>query len=153
MFLADSMEFEEFIALIDNVYDEIFIWDSERTVVYANKACYRHYGLMPEQIIGKTLEELSSRERLWWPSCVPTTMEIKAPFVQKQRTFLNGNIVTISVPVFDEYNNVKYVVQSVRDDDSVLQKSLSFLTGIEEEEKTTGVSLIAQSPVMEKHAF
>ncbi|WMI82015.1 sigma-54 interaction domain-containing protein [Anaerotignum sp. MB30-C6] len=150
MFLADSIEFEEFIALIDNVYDEIFIWDSERRVVYANKACYRHYGLMPEEIIGKTLEELSSRERLWWPSCVPTTMEIKEPFVQRQRTFLNVNIVTISVPIFDEYNNVKYVVQSVRDDDSVLQKSLSFLTGIEAEEKMEGVSLIAQSPIMKE---
>ncbi len=150
MFLADSIEFQEFITLIDNVYDEIFIWDRERRVVYANKACYRHYGLTPEEIIGKTLEELSSRERLWWPSCVPMTMEIKEPFIQKQRTFLNVNIVTISVPIFDEYNNVKYVVQSVRDDDSVLQKSLSVLTGIEAEEKMESISIITQSSIMKE---
>lgn len=150
MILADSFNFEEFINLIDNVYDEIFIWDSERKVVYANKACYRHYGLLPEDMIGKTLDELSSRERLWWPSCVPTTMETKEPTIQKQRTFLGVNIVTISVPIFDEYNNVKYVVQSVRDDSQVLLKSLSVLMGVEAEEKIESIELIAQSPVMKE---
>lgn len=150
MILENSFQFNEFIALIDNVYDEIFIWDSERRVVYANKACYRHYGLMPEDIIGKTLEELSSRERLWWPSCVPATMETKEPYFQKQRTFLGVNIVTISVPILDEYSNVKYVVQSVRDDNEVLLKSLSVLMGIEAEEKIECTKIIAQSSVMKE---
>ncbi len=150
MILENSFNIKEFISIIDSVYDEIFIWDSDSRVVYANKACYRHYGLMPEDIIGKTLEELSSRERLWWPSCVPATMETKEPYIQKQRTFLGVNIVTISVPIFDEYNNVKYVVQSVRDDSEVLLKSLSVLMGVEAEEKIDSVEIIAQSPVMKE---
>lgn len=144
-------DINEFIEIIDNVYDEIFIWDSNRTVVYANKACYRHYGLMPKDLIGKTLEELSNLEKLWWPSCVPTTMDIKEPFMQKQRTFLGMNIVTISVPFFDENNNVKYVIQSVREDDETLLASLSVLSGYEEDgNENIKNMVITQSPVMKE---
>lgn len=49
---AVNLGIEEFVSLIDNVYDEIFIWDDEMRVIYANKACYRHYGMAPEEFIG-----------------------------------------------------------------------------------------------------
>lgn len=119
-----NMGFEEFVRLIDDVYDEIFIWDDQLRVVYANKACYRHYGAAPEEFIGKKLEEFTEHEKFWSPTIVPNTFLQKKPMIQRQKTFLGMDIVTISVPVLDSSDNVKYVVQSVRDDESLLFREL-----------------------------
>ena len=96
-------------------YDEIFIWDKNGKIVYLNDACYRHYGLRPEGFLGKTLQECTENEKLWSPSCVSMTFDEKSPMIQKQKTFLGIDIVTISVPIMDEHGGVEYVLQIVRD--------------------------------------
>lgn len=111
--------------LIDNVYDEIFIWDNQYRVVYANKACYRHYGVTAEEIIGRTLEELQGQEQLWSPTSVPYIFKEKIPVIQRQKTFFGIEIDTISIPILDRNNEIKFVVQSVRDNKESLYKMLS----------------------------
>lgn len=148
MILKDEVAFKTFVELIDNLYDEIFIWDENRRVVYANKACYRHYGMQPQDFVGKTLEDFTEKERLWTPTCVPNTFEEKKPVIQRQKTFLGIGITTISVPIFDEANNVKYVVQSVRDDERDLFKELSPIQGIMEEGVFVEERMIYKSQAM-----
>lgn len=114
-----------FVDLIENIYDEIMIWDDNYTVVYVNKACYRHYGLYPEDILGKRLDEFVIIEKYWNPSSLPYVYSEKKAIIQKQKTLLGIDVVTISVPVLDEKNNVKYIIQSVRDDYEYLYKQLS----------------------------
>ena len=121
---AEELNLETFIELIDNVYDEIFIWDENYACIYANRACYRHYGLQPEDFIGKSIHEWTTREKLWSPSCVINTFREKKPIIQKQKTILGIDIVTIAVPFFDAMGNVKYIIQSVRDSDQFLFKEL-----------------------------
>lgn len=121
---AEELNLETFIELIDNVYDEIFIWDENYTCIYANRACYRHYGLQPADFIGKSIYEWTTREKLWSPSCVMNTFREKKPIIQKQKTILGIDIVTIAVPFFDAMGNVKYIIQSVRDSDQFLFKEL-----------------------------
>jgi len=41
--------------ILDNTYNEIFVYDDNFKVIYVNNACKRHYGLKPSEIIGKTL--------------------------------------------------------------------------------------------------
>lgn len=116
---------EEFVSLIDQVYDEICIWDSEHRLVYINHACCRHYGLRPEEFIGKKLSDLCMQDKLWFPTVVIDTVEMKKPVIQRQKTILGQDITTISVPVFDSADNVKYIIQSVRDSYSLLYRELS----------------------------
>lgn len=149
MLLKDEFSFETFVELIDDVYDEIFIWDADMRVVYANKACYRHYGLRPEDFIGKSISEFTIQENLWTPTCVPDTVTEKKPVLQKQKTFLGTDIVTISVPIFDEHDNVKYIVQSVRDEPQFLFKELSPIRGTAAE-MPEGQSILYKSALMKQ---
>ncbi|WDV46554.1 sigma 54-interacting transcriptional regulator [Clostridiaceae bacterium M8S5] len=139
-----------FIDLIDNIYDEIMIWDNNYTVLYVNKACYRHYGLRQEDIIGKRLDEFTEKDTYWTPSSIPSVYRHKKPIIQNQKTFLETNLVTISVPILDEENNVKYVIQSVRDDDDYLQKMLSPIEITKDESLNCDNSLIHKSENMKQ---
>ena len=133
--LMEGISLEKFISLVDEIYDEIFIWDEQLRVVYANKACYRHYGMLPEEFIGKTLEEFTEREKMWSPTIVPKTFLQKKPMIQRQKTLLGMEIVTISVPVLDNGGEVQYVVQSVRDEEAVLFRELE---PVPEQERSAG---------------
>lgn len=120
-----ELDLKTFKELIDNIYDEIFIWDDSYTVLYANKACYRHYGLTPEEIIGRRLEDFQGSEGMWTPTSVPYIYKEKIPVIQKQKTFLGTDIETISIPILDRENNVKYVLQCCRDSSENLYKILA----------------------------
>lgn len=122
---SEKFDLRTFIDLIENIYDEIMIWDHNYTVLYINKACYRHYGLHPEDIIGKRLDEFIVTEKYWSPSSLPYVYSEKKAIIQKQKTFLGIDVDTISVPILDEKNNVKYIIQSVRDNHEYLYKKLS----------------------------
>lgn len=120
---------ETFKSLIDVAFDEIMIWDSNLRLLYANNACYRHYGLNPKDLIGKTLSELKDGEQLWTPTSLPYVLKEKASFIQRQTLFLGHTVTTISVPVLDSSGEVEYIVQTVRESKDHLYKELSALPG------------------------
>lgn len=144
--MKNDFDLKEFAELIDCVYDEVCIWDSTWHLVYANKVMYRHYGIRPEDLLGKTIDELSMNRKLWYPTCVPETFKEKRPFIQRQKTITGIDIVTISVPVFDADDNVKYIVQSVRESDKELYKELAPVKP--QEEKHEGHRVIYKSREM-----
>lgn len=146
--LIDDFNFEDFVRLVDNIYDEVCIWDADMRVVYFNKACYRHYGKRPEEFVGKTLDELMGKEKLWYPSSVPDTINSKRPYIQKQRTFLGYEITTISVPIFDSHDNVKYIVQTCREDEKNLFNELTPLLNVEKRDEEHGCEMIFSSAQM-----
>ncbi len=147
MLLKDSISLEHFVKMIDQCYDEIFIWDKNGKIVYANNACYRHYGIHPEGFLGRTLLQCTENEKLWSPSCVSMTFDEKRPMLQKQKTFLGVDIVTISVPIMDENGEVQYVLQSVRDREDSLYRVLASQM-LEEEIKEGGTKIIYKSAEM-----
>lgn len=148
MIQKDELDLPIFAELMDEIYDELCIWNKDRKLIYINKACYRHYGIVPQELIGKSLEDFTEKEKLWTPTCVYDTFDEKKPVIQKQKTFLGINIITISVPIFDEKGNVKYVVQSVRDEEKDLFKKLSSIKIISEDEKFFDEKLIYKSKPM-----
>lgn len=152
MLLADkNFHLESFVKLIDDLYDEVAIWDKDCNLIYINKACYRHYGLHPEDMVGKNLKELSFQQKYWEPTVVPYTFSRKREVMQKQRTLLGTPIVTISVPVFDDDGEVVYVLQSVRDGEEALALKLAPVKPLEEQTSVCDkVNLIYKSNCMEK---
>lgn len=103
-----------FFSLIDNMYDEVLVYDHNYKIVYINQACKRHYNVQPEEMIGKSFFDLY--EDWWGPSVLPTVYETKKAMAIKQKTYTNTELLTIAVPIFDEDNNIKYVIMNVRDE-------------------------------------
>ena len=102
--------------ILDNSYDEIFVVDGNDKVMYVNSACEKHYGLKPEDMIGKNVKELVDLG-YWYPKIdvQPYAYKAKKSFTIEQTTILNKKLVTTIVPVLDEYGEVELVVQNVRD--------------------------------------
>ncbi|MCT4631491.1 MAG: sigma 54-interacting transcriptional regulator [Firmicutes bacterium] len=150
MKLQENFDLHTFIHLIDNIYDEIMIWDNKSTILYVNKACYRHYGLRQDEIIGKKLDEFTGIDMYWAPSSIPYAYREKKPLIQKQKTFMDTKLVTITIPILDEENNVKYVIQSVRDDDESLYKKLAPVPTGKDDDPEIDTSLIYKSDKMKK---
>lgn len=108
--------FEEFTDILDNMYDEILIYDNKYNIVYTNKACQRHYDCQPEDMIGKSFFDYINKDKNSWDcSILPIIYQEKKPYAIKQKTTSNSELFTIAVPIFDEKNNLKYVVMNVRD--------------------------------------
>lgn len=143
-----ELDFTTFKNLIDNVYDEICIWDSNNRLIYVNKACYRHYGLYPEEMIGKKLDFFLDQENYWGPTSIHYIHKEKKPVIQKQRTLLGIEIETISIPILDEKGNVEYVVQCDRDSSKSLYKKLAPIPGFSVDEEMEPENLIYISDEM-----
>ena len=147
--LPKGIDFETFTRLIDAAYDEFCIWDKNMKLVYINKACLAHYGYTQEEFLGRGVEEMVDRDKLWSPSIVSYTFSKKKPLMQKQRTARGIDMVTISVPIFDERGEVEYVVQSVRDTDPHLYKEVEPITAnVIQHRELDGDAVIAESGSM-----
>ncbi|MCT4509588.1 MAG: sigma 54-interacting transcriptional regulator [Tepidibacter sp.] len=114
MIINNDISFEEFVSIVDQAYDEILIYDNNYNIVYINKACERHYGISQEDMINFSFYDFS--DEYWSTSVLPYVYRTKKAVQQKQETVLGAKLLTIAVPIFDENNEVKYVVMSVRDD-------------------------------------
>lgn len=109
-----GMNFETFFSIVDNMYDEILIYDRNYNIVYINQACSRHYGCRPEQMIGKSFFDFVYAD--WWsPSILPVIYKEKKSYAIRQSTFLGSELLTIAVPLFDRSGEVEFVVMNVRD--------------------------------------
>ena len=108
-----KMSDKDFREVIDNLYDEIMIFDNDYNLVYLNNASMRHYGIHKSEFIGKKFSDLD--EVYWGNSTLPDAYQKKKVVAKRQITNLGIDIITISVPILDEHGNIKYVGQNVND--------------------------------------
>ena len=87
MVSLDSMglEYREFVNLIDNLHDEILIYDNNFRLLYVNKACERHYGFTQDEMLGLSFWDMVKKYRGWDNSVLPVIYEHKRPVKQKQK--------------------------------------------------------------------
>ncbi|WP_298019261.1 sigma-54-dependent Fis family transcriptional regulator [uncultured Dysosmobacter sp.] len=112
--------------LIDHAYDGIGIWNKEGKLIYINNACYRRYGVSPEEMIGKNTEYFTTGEKPFWDvSTSPRAFQEKKPVLQKYRSLSGLDVTMITVPVLDNQGEVEYVIQTSRDDDRHLFEYIS----------------------------
>lgn len=110
----NSMDYNTFFSIIDNMYDEIIVYDGNYNIVFVNQACNRHYCCSPDFMIGKTFFDFINED--WWrPSILPIVYKEKKALAIKQKTYTNSELLTIAVPLFDEKNEIRFVVMNVRD--------------------------------------
>lgn len=82
MLLNEELTLNELIRILDNSYDEIFIWDENYRAIYCNNAAYRHIGVSSGDILGKTIDECTANENWWHPTCVKATFKEKRAIIQ-----------------------------------------------------------------------
>lgn len=104
---------EDLWMIVENLHDEIMVYDDNYNLVFVNEASLRHYGIPPEELIGKKFANLDGT--YWGNSTLPEVYRTKKMTARRQVTNLGQDIITISVPVFDENGNIKFVVQNVND--------------------------------------
>ncbi|MBF7096646.1 sigma-54 interaction domain-containing protein [Alkalibacter mobilis] len=124
--MIGNIDKEKFRKIIDELYDEIVIYDNNFKIVYINKACERHYGLGQEEMIGHDFWDFESR--FWDNSVLPYVYREKKATMLKQMTHLGSEILTIAVPLFDKKGEIEYVAMSVRDNFS--NKQIDYLNEI-----------------------
>ncbi|MBI9109589.1 sigma-54-dependent Fis family transcriptional regulator [Maridesulfovibrio ferrireducens] len=110
-----GLDFETFAKLIDNLHDEIIIYDNNYRMLYVNKACERHYGFSQQEMINMPFWDVVEKHNSWDRPILPLVYEKKIPVKQKQKTYLGLEVLTIAVPLLDENRDVKYVLLSIRD--------------------------------------
>ncbi len=111
-----GVDFSTFVRLIDNLHDEVIIYDNNYRMLYVNKACERHYGFTQEEMAGLPFWEVVRRRRAWDRSILPLAYKYKRPVKQEQKTCLGLNVLSIAIPILDDRGEVEFVVFSVRDD-------------------------------------
>ncbi len=110
-----GLDFETFARLIDNLHDEVIIYDNNYRMLYVNKACKRHYGFTQEEMVGLPFWEIVRKHAGWNRPALPAVYEHKKPVKQEQKTFLGIDVLTIAVPILDAKGEVEYVILSIRD--------------------------------------
>lgn len=100
--------------LVDELYDEVCIYDNHYRMVYINKACLRHYGFEPDDLIGKELT-IFEHDKWWDTSILPHVYRDKKAYAIRQKTIVGSKLFTVAVPIFDRNNEIEFVVMSVRD--------------------------------------
>ena len=111
-----GLDFATFARIIDNLHDEIIVYDNNYRIIYINKACERHYGFRQEEMIGKSFWYFVRENNCWNWSVLPTVYELKKPLKQEQQTYIGADLFTIATPLFDAAGEVEFVPMNVRDD-------------------------------------
>lgn len=107
-FDKDGLTQEQIFEILESIYNEVYVVGKDHTILYINSACLRHYGLYPEDFIGKKEEEFS--DKLWYPSVIPHVFKEKRTMSVKQMTYMGYPTYTIAVPVFDQNGEIEMVV-------------------------------------------
>lgn len=146
----NQIEYDEFIKLIDELFDEVIIYDNNYKIVYVNKACERHYGITKGEMMNRSFYDFAGK--YWGDSILPYVYETKKAARQHQSTRLGASILTIAVPVFGDDGELTHVVMNVRDciDDDNSQNIFD-IEKADVDIETTGTSeIVYSSEVMDE---
>lgn len=100
--------------ILDHSYDEIFVIDAKGVVLYVNDACYRHYGVLPSELIGKPVNYMGEKGYCS-PILAAVFLERKRTITLEQTTAVGKTLTVTAVPIFDEEGELTKVVMNARD--------------------------------------
>lgn len=105
----NSLPKEVYIKILENCFSDIYVTDKNKKILYANPNSLRHYGVNPEEMVGKDSE--SFRKGKWTPTALDICMEEKRTiFVEQNYLLIGKNISTVLTPILDENDEVELVV-------------------------------------------
>lgn len=102
------------LRILDHMYDELYVINSQGTCIYVNKACERHYGISPLEIIGQKVWE-STQKGYWFPPIGPIVLRNKKTATYEQRTNTGKLMLVTATPVLNDKGKVEMVVENLRE--------------------------------------
>jgi PAS domain S-box-containing protein len=104
----------ELDAIIENMYDGIYITDKEGITIKTNSAIERLTGIPKEYYIGKKVDALMKRGILK-NSVTHRVLEKKRSVSLVQQNFLGREVLLTGSPVFDDHGEIESIVTNIRD--------------------------------------
>jgi len=102
------------LKILHNMYDELFVINKDGVIIYVNRACERHYGISPQEMIGKTIDECTEND-LWYPPISQIALRNPKIATYEQATNTGRKLVVTVSPVFDDDGNLEMIVANLRD--------------------------------------
>lgn len=135
-------------------YDVIYVSDSQGTTLRVSSACERLFGYKQEELIGRTIMDLE-REGVYTPSATKLALAKKQKVSVVQETKTGKRLLVLSVPIFDEKNEIVRVINASRDitEVSKLQAELKETKELLEEYKKDVMKLRKEQLYKEKMVF
>ncbi len=100
--------------IVTHSFDEIFITDSEGSVLYVSPSSQELYGIEPGQIINRNVSELE-KNGILTPSVTSRVLKnLKSEFLVQQ-TMTDRKAIVAAHPIFDEFNNLAGTISFSRD--------------------------------------
>lgn len=100
--------------LLDYLSDEIFIFNRDSQIIYANKVCEVNYGLSREELLGKYSHDLF-QNKYWTPSLYPEIYDSKKPTSIIQTTNTGTELLTSGIPILDDNNELALLITTARE--------------------------------------
>lgn len=146
-----NMDYDTFFKIINNLHDEIMVFDNNYNLVYLNNASYKHYGIHPSDLIGKNFFDLV-KSNYWKPSTLPIVYKTENVVALKQKTIIGSEVITTSTPILDNEGNIEYVGMCVNDintSNELYQNSQYDLSCADVDIQNNDTKIIYQSKEME----
>ncbi|SFJ23957.1 sigma-54 interaction domain-containing protein [Thermoflavimicrobium dichotomicum] len=99
----------DLVEILDAIPNDIVITDDNGMIVYANKAIEMVYSIPPQDLIGKSVYDLE-KQKIFSPSITRKVIEEKKKQTLIQETKLGTKVLVVANPVFDDQQNIKWVV-------------------------------------------
>lgn len=103
-----NLERKQLFEILEHIYNEVYVLDRHMNVIYVNPACYRNYGLTPNEMIGKNHNSFTGN--VWFPSIIPQVYAAKQRMCVEQVVYTGKRVVSTANPVLDANNEVEMVV-------------------------------------------
>nr|WP_286883527.1 sigma 54-interacting transcriptional regulator [Aneurinibacillus sp. UBA3580] len=95
--------------ILDHSPNEIYVLDKDARIVYVNKACERHYGIKLENVVGKTNDELTTKD-YWKPPILPLVFKEKKAVTIKQITYVGKELITTAIPLLNDKQEIELII-------------------------------------------
>lgn len=106
----------DFIEISDNLYDGIYISDGKGKTLFVNEAYTRTTGITKDEVVGRTVKEISDEGKLYKGAVTMEVIEKKEVVNSLGKSFKNDkDLLVTGTPIFDEEGNVRLVVINNRD--------------------------------------
>ncbi|WP_416825245.1 sigma-54 interaction domain-containing protein [Ectobacillus polymachus] len=100
--------------ILDHSPNEIYVVNKDAYIIYANKACERHYGTLLSEIVGKHNDELFSKG-YWKPSILPFVLKEKKPVTIKQMSHVGKELITTAIPLLNDNQEIEMIITTAQE--------------------------------------
>ena len=114
VFLAQGIDFK---IVVDALDDSIFITDKEGTCLYVNPAHQRNTEILPEEVLGRKVSDITAEGKLFTGGATMDVIESKKKIFRlstMNKTNPPSVGYAVGVPIFDQYGALHQVVVSSR---------------------------------------